>query len=339
MGQSRYARQIVLPEIGAAGQEQLGRQSVLILGCGALGCVLATYVVRAGVGRVVIADRDFIEFDNLQRQILFDETDIERGLPKAVAAAERLARANSDILIEPVVADVNRSNIEALVDGVGLVLDGTDNFETRLLLNDVCVKLGRPWVYGGVIGTHGMTMAIVPGETACLRCLLEVVPDPGVLPTCETAGVLGPAVGVIASLQAVEALKLLTGQDNMLHRDLLYVDVWTGSFERIEVGKRPDCPACNGRSFEFLDGRAGSVLTALCGRDAYQVNVQGRGRPAFAPMAERLAQLGDVRYNDHMLRFEVGDQQITLFADGRAIVNGAASQAAARSFYSRYVGN
>jgi len=341
----RYARQVLLPEIGTAGQERLLASSVVIVGCGALGTVIASTLVRAGVGRVRIVDRDTVELNNLQRQVLFDEGDVARGLPKAVAAAEKLRKANSQIEVEPIVADVNPDNVERLINDVHLVLDGTDNFETRFLLNDACVKHDLPWVYGGVLATYGMTMAILPHRTACFRCLVAEMPLPGSTPTCDTVGVLGPAVNIVASLEVVEGLKILMDKQEELYNRLLYVDVWTGTLERMKVGKaREACPACDLGQFEFLEARRGSYLTRLCGREAVQVNVRGEAQISFPDLAARLASAGSVSFNDYMLRFRVpsaDDQrpyELTVFPDGRTIVKGTTDEAVARTLYARYIG-
>jgi molybdopterin/thiamine biosynthesis adenylyltransferase len=338
----RYSRQTLLPEIGTAGQERLLASSVAVLGCGALGTVIASTVVRAGVGHVRIIDRDYIELNNLQRQILFDEEDIARGLPKAIAAAEKLQKVNSQVQVEPVVADVNPENIERLIGDANLVLDGTDNFEIRFLLNDACVKHGIPWVYGGVLATYGMVRAIIPHQTPCFRCLLAETPVPGSTPTCDTVGVLSPAVNVVASLEVVEGLKILTGKEEELYGPLLYVDVWAGTTERVEVRKRDDpCPVCDLGRFEFLEAREGSYLTSLCGREAVQVNVRGAARVSFPDLAKRLDSVGQVSFNDYMLRFQVDNKrpyELTVFPDGRTIVKGTTDEAVARTLYARYIG-
>ena len=335
----RYSRQILLPEIGATGQERLLASSVAVVGCGALGTVIASTLVRGGVGRVRIIDRDYIELNNLQRQILFDEQDIAKGLPKAVAAAEKLRRANSQVEVEPIVADVNPDNVERLIGGVDLVLDGTDNFEIRFLLNDACVKHGVPWVYGAVLATYGMMMAIVPHRTPCFRCFLAEIPVPGSTPTCDTAGVLSPAVNVVASLEVVEGLKILMGKERELHDRLLYVDVWAGTLERLTVGKRDDiCPVCDLGEFEFLEAKEGSYLTSLCGREAVQVNVRGKAEVSLPTLAKRLESVGEVSFNDYMLRFRVNSYELTVFPDGRTIVKGTTDEAVARTLYARYIG-
>ena len=239
-------------------------------------------------GRSAIIDRDFIETHNLQRQILFDEQDVADNLPKAEAAARKMRAINSTIDVEPVVTDLDHTNILDLVGDADLILDGTDNFETRYLINDAAVKLGKPWIYGGVIGSEGQTMTIIPGKTPCLRCLIETAPPPGMTPTCETAGVLGPAVAVIASFEAIEAIKLLSGRHEALNTDLIMVDVWDWTFRQLKVAGllgKVDCPCCRQRQFEWLDGRMGSHTTTLCGRNAVQVAVA-------APRAARLPRDG-----------------------------------------------
>ena len=344
-GADRYSRQTLLPEIGIAGQGRLLASSVAVVGCGALGTVIASTLVRAGVGRVRIVDRDYIEMNNLQRQILFDEEDIAMGLPKAVAAAEKLRKVNSQVEVEPVVADVNPDNVERLIEDVDLVLDGTDNFEVRFLLNDACVKHNLPWVYTGVVSTYGMTMAIIPHRTACFRCLVTDMPVPGSTPTCDTVGVLSPAVNIIASLGIVEGLKILIGKEEELHGRLLYVDAWNGSLERMKVARGDGaCPACDLGQFEFLEARHGSYLTRLCGREAVQVNVRGDAQVSLPDLAARLSSSGQVAHNDYMLRFRVDPAdsrnplELTVFPDGRAIVKGTTDEAQARTIYARYVG-
>ncbi|MBV8075808.1 MAG: ThiF family adenylyltransferase, partial [Planctomycetaceae bacterium] len=302
----RYSRQVRFPALGEAGQLKLLASRVTICGCGALGTVLTNHLVRAGVGRVRLVDRDFIETHNLQRQILFDEEDVADNLPKAEAAARKLRLINSAVTIEPVVTDIDHTNILDLVGDADLILDGTDNFETRYLINDAAVKLGKPWIFGGVIGSEGQTMTIVPGKTPCIRCLIEDSPPPGMTPTCETAGVLGPAVAVIASFEAIEAIKLLSGARDALNTELIMVDVWDWTFRRLKVAGllgKVDCPCCQRRRFEWLDGTLGSHTTTLCGRNAVQVATRRPEPLNFAELALRLAPLGEVRQNAFMLRF------------------------------------
>ena len=336
---ARYSRQILLPQVGREGQERLLSSTVAVIGCGALGTVIAGSLVRAGVGRVRIVDRDYIELNNLQRQVLFDEEDIARGLPKAIAAAEKLRKVNSQVEIEPVVADVNTGNVEEIIAGVDLIMDGTDNFEARFLINDTCVKNDIPWIYGAVIVTHGMTMVIRPHLTPCFRCFLAEMPAPGSIPTCDTVGVLGPAVNIVASLEVTEGLKLLMGREEELHGRLIYVDAWMGTMERLELEKRDEhCPVCDLGSFEFLEAREGSYLTSLCGREAVQVNVRGKAQISFPDLAKRLGPAGQVTFNDYMLRLRVDSFELTVFPDGRAIVKGTTDEALARTLYARYIG-
>jgi len=335
----RYSRQTLLPEIGIAGQERLLASSVAVVGCGALGTVIASGLVRAGVGKVRIIDRDYIELNNLQRQILFDEEDIAKGLPKAIAAAEKLKRVNSQVKVEPVVTDANPDNVERLISDVHLVLDGTDNFETRLLINDACVKHAIPWIYGAVISTYGMTMSIIPHQTPCFRCFLPEMPLPGSVPTCDTAGVLGAAVGVVASLEVAQALKFLTHPEEPLQSRLIYLDVWTGNWEEIQIRKnKAACPACDLGQYEFLEARAGHRLTTLCGRDAVQISPRAGAAPSFPRLADRLRAVGEVHYNDFLLRFRADRYELTMFPDGRTIVKGVGDEAEAKTVYARYVG-
>jgi len=336
---ARYSRQIVFPEMGEAGQRALLNASVTLVGCGALGTAIANLIVRAGVGRLVIADRDFVELNNLQRQTLFDESHLARHLPKAIAAAERLRAINSEVEIRPHVTDVNPTNVELLVNGADVVLDGSDNLEVRYLINDACVKLGVPWVYAAVIGSSGMTATILPGETACLRCLFPDVPAPGSIPTCETAGILGSVVQVIAAIAVAEGIKILGGKTNALNRGLIAVDVWDHTYERFEsAGRRPDCPACGLGRFDFLNAEMGSRTTSLCGRNAVQISVPGAGPLDLVEMARRLQAVGEVTVNEYLLRLAVEGHEITLFPDARAIVKGSGDEAVARTLYARYVG-
>lgn len=338
----RYSRQIRFPQLGEDGQRALMKSRVTLCGCGALGTVLANHLARAGVGKIRVIDRDFIETHNLQRQILFDEQDVADNLPKAEAAARKMRAINSTIEVEPVVTDLDHTNILDLVGDADLILDGTDNFETRYLINDAAVKLGKPWVYGGVIGSEGQTMTIIPGKTPCLRCLIEDAPPPGMTPTCETAGVLGPAVAVIASFEAIEAIKLLAGKLDALNDHLIMVDVWDWSFRQLKVANllgKVDCPCCKHRKFEWLEGELGSHTTTLCGRNAVQVAARRPEPLDFPEMARRLKALGDVRHNAFMLRFTTEGYEFTVFPDGRAIIKGTNDIARARTLYAQFVGS
>ncbi len=336
----RYSRQTLFGPIGKEGQQRLGSASVTIIGCGALGTGLANNLCRAGIGHLVIADRDYIELNNLQRQILFDEEDIARRLPKAVAAAEKLRRVNSEVKVEALVEDINADGIESLVRATDLVLDATDNFETRYLINDVCVKHQRPWIYSGVIASYGVTMNILPGDTPCLRCAFPEMPLPGTTATCDTAGVLNGIVGAITGIASTEALKILLRSEKV-SRDMLWLDLWENTFDRIELPRQPDCPTCGQHQYEFLDSLRSSS-TSLCGRNAVQVrNATARrgARLDFASLAERLQSVGEVQYNEFLLRFLVDDYELTVFPDARAIIKGTDDEQIARSVYARYIGN
>lgn len=337
----RYSRQMRFPGIGEEGQQRLLNCHVTLCGCGALGTVLANALVRAGVGHLRLIDRDFIETSNLQRQVLFDEHDVAENLPKAEAAARKLGAINSSVHVEPVVTDIDRTNILELVQDADVILDGTDNFEIRYLINDAAIKLNKPWVYGGCIGSHGQTMTILPGETPCLRCVFEAAPAPGEAGTCETAGVLGPIVNIVASLQATEALKILTGRLDAINRELIYLDVWDNVQRRIKVAPlkgKVDCPCCGRKKFEWLEGHHGAQTTSLCGRNAVQVSHRKATKLNFEDMARNLEQLGNVSYNRFLLKFNVEDCEFTVFPDGRAIIKGTPDEERARTLYAKYIG-
>jgi adenylyltransferase/sulfurtransferase len=338
----RYARQVRFAPLGEAGQRRLLASRALVCGCGALGSVIANTLARAGVGKLRIVDRDFLELNNLQRQVLYDEADVAAGLPKAVAAAEKLRQINSTIDIEPIVADIDATNIERLTRDVDVIVDGTDNFEIRFLLNDASLRFGIPWIYGGCLGAEGQTMTILPGETACLRCLMRDVPPAGATDTCDTAGILGPIINVIASIEACEALKILAGRREAASRVLQVVDLWDNRVRQVRLdalrAAAADCPACSRREFPWLDGQRGSQSAVLCGRNSVQLSFPGREPAPLDRLAEKLAALGAVSRNRYLLRFQVGKFTFTLFADGRAIVGGTSDVAEARSAYARYVG-
>lgn len=335
---SRYARQTVLPAIGEVGQRKLLASRVTVLGCGATGTVIANHLARAGVGFLRIVDRDLVELTNLQRQLLYDERDVREGMPKAAAAAERLRAVNSEIEIEGVVADVHAGNIFELIGGADLVMDGTDNWETRYILNDGCVKEGKPWVYCGAVATYGMTQLIRPGETACLRCLFAEPPPAGTSATCDTAGVLGPAVSVVASLAATEGIKYLLGHTEALSPGLVHVDVWDLSWRVFKMARKADCPCCVGQEFPFLEVAATSHATSLCGRNAVQITVTRPVKLDLKALAERLRGAGEVSVNPFLLKLRAGEYRITVFPDARAIVEGTTDAGVARSLYARYVG-
>jgi len=309
----------------------------LIVGCGALGTVSANYLARAGVGSITILDRDYVELDNLQRQVLYDENDAANGVPKAVAASRALARINSEIHVEPLVTDASPGNIEILMDGIDLVIDGTDNIETRYLINDACVKQGMPWIYGGAVGSEGMTMNILPGRSACFRCLMEDPPEPGSLATCDTAGVLGPVPGVIASIQAAQALKYLAGHP-LQGNQLTYVDLWEDRFVQMTLNRHEDCPACGKKHFEYLEGRAFSEAFSLCGRNAVQISPSSETKLDLARLKKQLQEAGEVNDNGFFLQFKVGSHEIIIFPDGRTMIKGTADESVARSLLAKYVG-
>jgi molybdopterin-synthase adenylyltransferase len=339
----RYSRQMRFAGIGEKGQKKLRDSRVTLCGCGALGTVLANHLVRGGVGHVRIIDRDFIETHNLQRQLLFDENDVAANIPKAEAAARKLRAVNSDVTVEGIVADIDRTNILELSKDADVILDGTDNLEIRYLINDVAVKLGKPWVYGGSIGSHGQTMTILPNQTPCLRCVFEAAPNPGEVGTCETAGVLSPIVSIIASFQAAEAFKILTGQLDTINRELLYIDCWENTTRRVKIAKllgKVDCPCCQQKKFLWLDGNMGSQTTSLCGRNAVQVSPHSGGKLNFEEMSTNLKQMGGkVSFNRFMLKFEVETYEFTVFPDARAIIKGTDDTEKARVLYAKYVGH
>jgi adenylyltransferase/sulfurtransferase len=339
---TRYDRQMRYPPLGVEGQQRLSAASVLLCGCGALGSALASTLVRAGIGRLRLVDRDFLETSNLQRQSLFDEQDVADELPKAIAAAAKLQRINSQVEIEPIVADIDWRNIEQLASGVDLILDGTDNFETRYLINDLAVRESIPWVFGGVIGAEGQTMTILPGDTACLRCLMPEIPPAGSTPTCDTAGILGPIVGLIASIQSLEAIKILSGNRHAVSRSLTVIDLWDNRIRQIDLSNlraSVDCPACQQGVFPWLSGERAGHSAVLCGRNAVQLSPPSGERAInLDAIAVKLADVGTVSLNRYLLRLTVGMHRLTLFPDGRAIVGGTDDIAEARSIYARYVG-
>ena len=336
----KYSRQILFAGIGEEGQQRLLQSSAVLVGCGALGTVAANLLVRAGVGRLRIIDRDFVELSNLQRQTLFEESDARESLPKAVAAHRRLVAINSDAAVEPVVADLNPENARELLSGFPLILDGADNFETRLLINDAAIALGVPWIYAAAVASYGLTFTILPGETACLACLLESNGEfagLGLEETCDTAGILNSAASVVASIQAAEATKLLAGKSAALHGRLVSCDVWTGRFQSIRVARNPQCRACVRRDFTYLEGEAQPHVT-LCGRDSVQIHERSR-RLDLGELGRRVEKtVTGVRRNDFLLRFRVPPYELTVFPDGRAVIKGTRDPSVARSLYARYIG-
>ena len=339
----RYSRQIRFPHIGEAGQEKLSAARVTLIGCGALGSVIAETLVRAGVGFIRIVDRDFLEISNLQRQSLFNEDDVASGLPKAIAAAERLRKINSGVEIEPVVVDVTSENIRALVDGSDLILDGTDNFEIRFLINDVSIANETPWIYGGCLGADGQMMVVLPGETACLHCLMiEGPPAPGTTQTCDSFGILAPVINVVASFQSLEAIKLLSGNRAAVNRQLNVFEMWSNTVRQMDIsGLRSsvDCPACKGKQLNWLDGQKESRSVVLCGRNAVQVSFANRENIDLSELAAKLSGVTDLKLNAFLVRFGVDGFSVTVFRDGRAIISGTDDLTLAKRIYAQYVGN
>ena len=336
----RYSRQVLFAGIGSKGQQKISNSRVLIVGCGALGTAQAEALTRAGVGQLRLADRDFVEFSNLQRQTMFTEADAAERLPKAIACANHLREINSTIAVAAEIADVNHSNIERLIENVDLVIDGTDNFAARYLINDACSKHNVNWIYGAAVGSYGVTMTIRPGETPCLRCVFPEPPPPASAPTCDTAGVLMPVISTVAAIQVTEALKLLTGNLDELHHSLMQIDVWRNEWKRISLGP-PDtaCLTCAGHKFEMLDPEQGEVAAVMCGRHAVQVSPARPGRIDLSELSRKLAPAGEVKVNDYLVRFRVADFEMTIFADARSIIRGTDDISTARSLYAKFVGN
>ncbi len=337
MNREKYSRQILFQPIGAEGQEKLLRARVVIVGCGALGTAQANTLVRAGIGALRIVDRDYVEESNLQRQTLFDEADAAENLPKAVAAERKLKRINSDVEVEGIVADADSRRVEELVAGSQVILDGTDNFETRYLLNDVALKLGIPWIYGAVVASYATTLTILPGRTACLACVFPEPPQ-GMHPTCDTVGVIAPAVAWAAAVQATEALKILLGREEELHGSLLTYDVWENRFQQVKPQFDPRCRACGARDFVHLEG-GGPTHVTLCGRNSVQIHQRQPRTLDLAALKTRLAQFGPVRANEYLLKCSLDPYELTVFPDGRAIVKGTQDPSVARGLYAKYIGS
>lgn len=323
--------------MGREGQERLRASSAVLVGCGAIGAAAANLLVRAGIGRLRILDRDFVEPSNLQRQTLFDESDAREALPKAVAAERKLRAINSDVQVAGIIADLSPRNAADLLSGFPLILDGTDNFETRFLVNDFAVKTETPWIYAAAVASYGVTMTILPGKTACLACLMEPSDGAGLEETCETAGVLGPIVNLIASLEVAEAMKWLSGRGSALHGRLLSCDIWSGRFQSVQPERNPQCRVCVHRELSHLSGEAQPHIT-MCGRDSVQIHERGRALDLKA-LQDRLAPtIADVRQNGFLLRFRIPPYEMTVFSDGRAILKGTKDPAVARSLYAKYIG-
>jgi molybdopterin/thiamine biosynthesis adenylyltransferase len=330
----RYSRQIVLEQLGKQGQKRLLEAHISIVGLGALGTVSSTLLARAGVGQITLIDRDVVELVNLQRQVLYGEDDI--GLPKAPVAAAKLRQMNSSIRVEGLAKDLNSANVLRLLKGSELVLDGTDNLETRFLLNEACVETETSWVYAGVVATEGRVMSIIPGKTACFRCFSRRLPAPGTLPTCETAGVLNSVAAATASLQVTEAIKLMVGEKPSGH--LLVLDGWSPELLRIKMPRNRSCPVCVGGEREYLGGSRFHVITALCGGNTISFDPLHKDKVDLAGIAMRLGKIGKVKVAGGVVIFETGRHRMTIFEDGRALVKGARSSGEARSLYSKYIG-
>ncbi|MBI1941078.1 MAG: ThiF family adenylyltransferase [Acidobacteria bacterium] len=337
MNRQKYSRQILFGPIGPAGQEKLFRSRAVIIGCGALGTAQANALVRAGVGTLRIVDRDYVEESNLQRQILFDEADAAENLPKAVAAERKLRQINSEVNVEGVVADADSRNIEQLVAGFEVILDGTDNFETRYILNDVALKIGIPWIYGAVVASYATTLTVLPGRTACLACVFPAPPQ-GMHETCDTVGVIAPAVAWASAIQVTEALKILLGREAELHGALLAFDVWKNQTQQVRPKIDSQCRACQGREFVHLE-TAASENTALCGRDAVQIRQRESRALDLNALKNRLEQFGVVKGNEFLLRCSIDTYDLTVFPDGRAIIKGTDDPAVARAVYAKYIGS
>jgi len=333
----KYSRQMLFQPLGEQGQERLVSASAVLVGCGAIGAATANLLVRAGVGRLRVIDRDFVEPSNLQRQTLFDEADAQQALPKALAAERKFNGINSAVQVEGIVADLNPHNAKELLSGFPLILDGTDNFETRFLLNDFAVKASVPWIYTAAVSSYGVTMAIQPGQTACLACLLDASAESGLEDTCDTVGVLGSIVNLVASLQATEAIKLLAGRAQALHGHLISCDVWSGRFQSITPQRNSACRVCALREFSHLTGAAQPHIT-MCGRDSVQIHERSRTLDLKLLEARLASTVSDVRQNGFLLRFRVPPYEMTVFTDGRAILKGTKDPAVARSLYAKYIG-
>jgi molybdopterin-synthase adenylyltransferase len=337
-GNGRYDRQIQVGVVGPAGQRSLCDSGVLIVGCGALGSAQAELLARAGIGRMLLVDRDVLELHNLQRQLLFDEQDVADRLPKAVAAERRLSRINSEIRVESAVLDVTAANVGALIDEVDLILDGTDNFETRYLLNDAAVQSEKPYVYGGVLGTEGTVMRVDPGTGPCLRCVCPDPPDGFQTPTCHTEGVLNTAVAWVAALQVTLAMRRLMHRPLADHR-IYTLDIWEGRSRSVSLHRNETCICCQQRQFEYLNGRKGATATRMCGRNAVQISPPSTRTPDFDALQQQLAAHGAVRRNGFILEFSVDDVRMVVFPDGRILVMGTTDPALARTLVSRWLGN
>lgn len=340
MNLDRYSRQMAFASLGRDGQQRLTQSHVVVCGCGALGTSQANLLVRAGVGRITLIDRDFVDLSNLQRQSLFDQDDVQQHRPKSVAAAERLRKINDQIQVIPIVADVQPNNIESFVQQADIVLDGTDNFETRYLLNDACCKNQRPWIFGGCLGAMGQTMTVIPGTSACFACLTPEPPEPGAVETCETGGILGTIIQSIAAIQVNEAIKLLACGMEAASTHLTVIDLWSMAFRRVDLSRLAGqgCEVCRHGKYDWLEGRHGNQVDVLCGRNSVQIRGQSRGPIDLPGLAARLEDVGKVLVNEYLLRLTVDSYAITVFPDARAIVSGTQDPAVARSLVAKFIG-
>ncbi|OGP60568.1 MAG: hypothetical protein A2V67_15285 [Deltaproteobacteria bacterium RBG_13_61_14] len=336
---SRYTRQIFFAEIGEFGQQRLRQSRVAVVGLGALGSMICQLLVRAGVGRLTLVDRDFVELHNLQRQTLYDEEDVMGRLPKALAASKKLKLINGEVEVQVAVDDLNPKNAAKLLAEADLVLDGSDNMETRFLVNDFCVREGKPWIYGGVIGSVGMTLDIVPGKTPCLRCLFPDLPGPGELPTCDTVGILNSLPAVIGAIEVTEAIKLLVGSEDW-RRDLLYLDLWKNQVKNLQVAAVTECECCGKRQFRYLESKATAWVTTLCGRNTVQISPAEERALDLAQLSASLAGHGQVENRGYLLSFQPREheQELVIFPTGRVLVQGTSEESLARNLYAKYLG-
>lgn len=335
----RYSRQVLFSKIGEEGQEKLIKSKVIIIGCGALGSIIANNLIRAGIGRIRIVDRDFVELNNLQRQCLFDEQDAKNRLPKAIAIKRKLEGINTEVGIEALVEDVNHRNVEELIGDADVVLDGTDNMETRFLLNDACIKNNIRWIYGAVVGSIGATMNIIPGEGPCLRCVIGQIPEPGSLETCDTIGIINTIPNTIGSLEVTEAIKILVEDNDISKEELLYFDIWERSFQKLRVKQAPDCPTCVKREFTTLKAKDTMWVTSLCGRNAVQIMPQTETQLSMEVLEKKFRSIGRADYNGFLLTVSIDKHEIVIFPNARVIIKGTNDIAEARSIYARYIGS
>ncbi|WP_183108837.1 ThiF family adenylyltransferase [Thermohalobacter berrensis] len=332
----RYVKQILFDKIGKKGQETLKTSKVVIVGAGALGSVIANNLVRAGVGHITIVDRDYLELSNLQRQVLYREEDVRKKLPKAEAAIKHLKDINSEVTLKAVIEDFNPRTYKDIIKGADIILDGTDNFTTRFLINDIAIKNNIPWIYGGAVADTGMTMNIIPGKTPCLRCLMNDAPFAGHTQTCDTLGILNSTTGIIGNIQSLEAIKILLKDDNFF-KGLLTISLWPLEWDVIRVEFKENCPSCHQRRFKFLNNKL-PTTSFLCGKNAIQIIPHKKKNLDIKEMAEVLERVGKVEYNKFLLRLKIKNFILTIFPDGRVIVKGTENPIEAKSLYAKYIG-